>query len=92
MPTPRESDALQRSRIHSILGCGRATNAAVDADASMRLTAKIRDKFAKAVEQVGFDPETAAPRAKASDGSAAHRANYLRADEACLEAHDYSVE
>jgi hypothetical protein len=44
-----------------------------------------------AIEQVGFDPK-AAPRAKASDRSAAQRANYLRADEACLEARDYSVE
>jgi hypothetical protein len=45
-----------------------------------------------AVEQVGFDPNAAAPRAKALDRSAAKRANYLRADEACLEARDYSVE
>jgi hypothetical protein len=45
-----------------------------------------------AVEQAGFDPKAAAPRTKASDRSAAKRANYLRADEACLEARDYSVE
>jgi hypothetical protein len=45
-----------------------------------------------AVQQVGFDPKAAAPRSKASDRSAAKRTNYLRADEACLEARDYSVE
>ena len=45
-----------------------------------------------AVQQVGFDPKTAAPHIKASDGSAARLANYLRADAACLEAHDYRVE
>jgi hypothetical protein len=45
-----------------------------------------------AVQQVGFDPKTAAPHIKASDGSAAQLANYLRADAACLEAHDYRVE
>jgi hypothetical protein len=45
-----------------------------------------------AVQQAGFDPKSAAPRTKASDRSAAERANYLRADAACLEAHDYSVE
>ena len=45
-----------------------------------------------AVRQVGFDPITAAPHIKASDRSAAKLANYLRADAACLEAHDYRVE
>jgi hypothetical protein len=45
-----------------------------------------------AVQQVGFDPKAAAPRTKGSDRSAAKRANYLLADEACLEARDYSVE
>jgi hypothetical protein len=45
-----------------------------------------------AVQQVGFDPRAAPPPTKASDRSAAKRANYLRADEACLEARDYSVE
>jgi hypothetical protein len=45
-----------------------------------------------AVQQVGFDPKAAAPRIKAPDRSAAKRADYLRADEACLEARDYSVE
>jgi hypothetical protein len=45
-----------------------------------------------AIEQVGFDPKAAAPRTKALDHSAAKRADYLRADEACLEARDYSVE
>ena len=45
-----------------------------------------------AVQQVGFDPKTAAPHIKASDGSVAKLANYLRADAACLEAHDYRVE
>jgi hypothetical protein len=44
-----------------------------------------------AVQQAGFDPQ-AAPRTQASDRSAAKRANYLRADEACLEARDYSVQ
>jgi hypothetical protein len=44
-----------------------------------------------AVQQAGFDPN-AAPRTEASDRSAAKRANYLRADEACLEARDYTVE
>ena len=44
------------------------------------------------VQQVGFDPKAAAPPIKASDRSVAKRADYLRADEACLEAHDYSVE
>jgi hypothetical protein len=45
-----------------------------------------------AVQQAGFDPATAAPRTKTSDHSAAQRANYLRADEACLEARDYNAE
>jgi hypothetical protein len=45
-----------------------------------------------AVQQVGFDPKAAAPRAKTSDRSAAQRTKYLRADKACLEARDYSVE
>jgi hypothetical protein len=45
-----------------------------------------------AVQQVGFDPTTAASHIKASDPSAAKLANYLRADAACLEAHDYRVE
>jgi hypothetical protein len=44
-----------------------------------------------AVQQAGFDPK-AAPLTEASDRSAAKRANYLRADEACLEARDYTVE
>jgi hypothetical protein len=44
------------------------------------------------IQQAGFDPRTAAPRTQASDHSAAQRANYLCADEACLEAGDYSVE
>jgi hypothetical protein len=45
-----------------------------------------------AVQQVGFDPTTAASHIKVSDRSAAKLANYLRADAACLEAHDYRVE
>lgn len=45
-----------------------------------------------AVQQVGFDPTTAAPKIKASDRSVATLANYLRADAACLEARDYRVE
>ncbi|HEY4443692.1 MAG TPA: hypothetical protein VGN30_05350 [Steroidobacteraceae bacterium] len=45
-----------------------------------------------AVEQAGSDPQAAPPRTKASDPWAAKRANYLRADAACLEARDYSVE
>jgi hypothetical protein len=45
-----------------------------------------------AVQQVGFDPKTAAPHIKASDRSVAKLANYLRADAACLEARDYRVE
>jgi hypothetical protein len=45
-----------------------------------------------AVQQVGFDPKAMAPHIKASNRSMAEHANYLRADEACLEAHDYSVE
>ena len=45
-----------------------------------------------AIEQVGFDPKAAASPTNAVDGLAAKRANYLRADEACLEARDYSVE
>jgi hypothetical protein len=45
-----------------------------------------------AVQQAGFDPRTVAARTQAPDHSAAQRANYLRADEACLEARDYSVE
>ena len=45
-----------------------------------------------AVQQVGFDPKTAAPHIKASDPSVAKLANYLRADAACLEAHGYRVE
>ena len=39
----------------------------------------------RAVQQGGFDPKAAAPRTKASDRSAAKRANYLRDDEACLD-------
>jgi hypothetical protein len=45
-----------------------------------------------AVQQAGFDPNTAAPSTRASDRSAAKRASYLRAEGACLEARDYSVE
>lgn len=45
-----------------------------------------------AVQQVGFDPRATAPRIEASDRSAAKRADYLRADAACLEARDYRVE
>lgn len=45
-----------------------------------------------AVQQVGFDPKAAAPHIKASNRSVAEHAYYLRADQACLEAHDYSVE
>jgi hypothetical protein len=45
-----------------------------------------------AVQQVGFDPRATGLRIKASDRSAAKRADYLRADAACLEARDYSVE
>jgi hypothetical protein len=45
-----------------------------------------------AVQPIGFDPKTAAPHIKASDRSVANLANYLRADAACLEAHDYRVE
>jgi hypothetical protein len=45
-----------------------------------------------AVEQAGFDPKAAPPPTKAFDPSAAKRADYLRADAACLEARDYSVE
>ena len=45
-----------------------------------------------AVQQVGFDPTATAPDIKASNRSVANHANYLRANEACLEAHDYSVE
>ena len=45
-----------------------------------------------AVEQVGFDPKAAGPPAKAADRRAAKRDAYLRADAACLEARDYSVE
>jgi hypothetical protein len=45
-----------------------------------------------AVQQVGFDPKTAPAATNASDRSAVKRANYFRADEACLEARDYSVE
>jgi hypothetical protein len=45
-----------------------------------------------AVQQVGFDPTATAPHIKGSGRSVAKDANYLRADEACLEAHDYSVE
>jgi hypothetical protein len=45
-----------------------------------------------AVQQAGFDPAAEGPRTKAMDRSAAKRADYLRADEACLEARDYSVE
>jgi hypothetical protein len=44
-----------------------------------------------AAQQVGFDPKST-PHLKASDPSAAKLADYLRADGACLEAHDYSVE
>jgi len=42
-----------------------------------------------AVQQVGFDPNAAF---KASNTLALKRANVLRADAACLEARDYSVE
>ena len=45
-----------------------------------------------AVQQVGFDPKAAPARTRALDRSTAKRANYFRADEACLEARDYSVE
>jgi hypothetical protein len=45
-----------------------------------------------AVQQVGFDPMTAAPNINASDRSVAKLANYLRADAACLEARGYRVE
>jgi hypothetical protein len=45
-----------------------------------------------AVQQAGFDPHAAAPSTRASDRSAAKRASYLRAEGACLEARDYSVE
>jgi hypothetical protein len=45
-----------------------------------------------AVGQVGFDPKAAPASTRALDRSAAKRANYLRADETCLEARDYSVE
>jgi len=45
-----------------------------------------------AVQQVGFDPKATASHIKASDRSVAMPANFLRADKACLEAHDYSVE
>ncbi|MHB8478231.1 MAG: hypothetical protein ACYDBZ_18330 [Steroidobacteraceae bacterium] len=45
-----------------------------------------------AVQQAGFDPKAASPRSKTSDRSAAQRTTYLRADKACLEARDYSVE
>ena len=43
-----------------------------------------------AVQQAGFDPKAAAPHSKDLDRSAS--ANYLRADEACLEGRNYSVE
>jgi hypothetical protein len=43
-----------------------------------------------ALQQVGFDPKAAAPHIKDLDRSAS--ANYLRADEACLEGRNYSVE
>ena len=45
-----------------------------------------------AVRQAGFDPHTAPPSTRASDRSAVKRASYLRAEGACLEARDYSVE
>jgi hypothetical protein len=45
-----------------------------------------------AVQQAGFDPHPAAPSTRAFDRSAAKRASYLRAEGACLEARDYSVE
>jgi hypothetical protein len=45
-----------------------------------------------AVQQAGFDPHAAVPSTRASDRSAAKRASYLRAEGACLEARDYSVE
>ena len=45
-----------------------------------------------AVQQVGYDPPMAAPHIKASDRSVAQLADFLRADAACLEAHDYHVE
>jgi hypothetical protein len=45
-----------------------------------------------AVQQVGFDPDAAAPHTKASSSLAVKRGDYLRADAACLEARDYSVE
>src|ERR1700692_2924088 len=43
-----------------------------------------------ALQQAGFDPKAAAPHFKDLDRSAS--ANYLRADEACLEGRNYSVE
>jgi hypothetical protein len=43
-----------------------------------------------AVQQVGFDPKSAAPRLKAMDRPASE--NYLRADQACLEGRNYNVE
>jgi hypothetical protein len=45
-----------------------------------------------AVQQAGFDPHAAAPSTRASDRSVAKRASYLRAEGACLEARNYSVE
>jgi hypothetical protein len=45
-----------------------------------------------AVQQVGFDPNAAAPHTKASNPIASKRAEYLHADAVCLEARDYSVE
>ncbi len=45
-----------------------------------------------AIQQSGFNPKATAPHIKGSDRAMAKRADYLRADEACLEAHDYSVE
>lgn len=45
-----------------------------------------------AVQQSGFDPKTMDPHIKASSRSVAEHENYLRADGACLEARDYSVE
>jgi hypothetical protein len=45
-----------------------------------------------AVQQVGFEPKAAAPHIKTANRLVAEHAYYLRADQACLEAHDYSVE
>lgn len=45
-----------------------------------------------AVSQSDFDPHAAVTDIKVSPGLAAQRQNYLRAEAACLAAHDYSVE